>query len=177
RGFPLRDASGRIVRWYNLLVDVDERKRAEEELRRAYDSFADAQRLSKTGSFSTDLVGDDHNWSEETYRIFEFEPGTKVSVQRIQAIIHPDDRPSFESMIARAMSGVDVTFSFRIVTPHAAEKNVRGIAHVTEKIEGRLMFVGALQDVTESMVAEAALNRARSELAHVARVTTVSALT
>ena len=39
------------------------------------------------------------------------------------------------------------------------------------------MFVGALQDVTESMVAEEALNRARTELAHVARVTTVSALT
>src|SRR6266550_7225044 len=48
RGFPLRDASGCVVRWYNLRVDVDERKRAEEELRRAYDSFADAQRLSKT---------------------------------------------------------------------------------------------------------------------------------
>jgi signal transduction histidine kinase len=39
------------------------------------------------------------------------------------------------------------------------------------------MFVGALQDVTESMVAEEALNKARSELAHVARVATVSALT
>jgi len=177
RGFPLRDASGRIVRWYNLLVDVDERKRAEQELRRAYDSFADAQRLSKTGSFITDLVGDDHKWSEETYRIFGFQPGTKVTLQKIQAIIHPDDRPSFESMIARAMSGVDVNFSFRILTARTAVKQVRGIAHVIEQIEGRPMFVGALQDVTESMVAEEALNKARSELAHVARVTTVSALT
>jgi PAS domain S-box-containing protein len=177
RGFPLRDASGRIVRWYNLLVDIDERKRAEEELRRAYDSFADAQRLSKTGSFITDLVGDDHNWSEETYRIFEFQPGTKVTLQRIQTIIHLDDRPPFEAMIARAMCGVDVTFSFRIVTARAAVKHVRGIAHVIEQIEGRPMFVGALQDVTESMEAEEALNKARSELAHVARVTTVSALT
>jgi C4-dicarboxylate-specific signal transduction histidine kinase len=56
-------------------------------------------------------------------------------------------------------------------------KHVRGIGHVIEHIEGRPMFVGALQDVTESMVAEEALNRARSELAHVARVTTLSALT
>ena len=80
-------------------------------------------------------------------------------------------------MIARAMSGVDVNFSFRIVTARAAVKHVRGIAHVIEQVEGRPMFVGALQDVTESMEAEEALNRARSELAHVARVTTVSALT
>jgi signal transduction histidine kinase len=56
-------------------------------------------------------------------------------------------------------------------------KHVRGVAHVTEQVEGRPMFVGALQDVTESKVAEEALDRARSELAHVARVTTLSALT
>jgi C4-dicarboxylate-specific signal transduction histidine kinase len=54
---------------------------------------------------------------------------------------------------------------------------VRGIAHVVEHVTGRPLFVGALQDVTEHKVAEEALDRARSELAHVARVTTVSALT
>jgi len=64
RGYPLRDASGRIVRWYNLLTDIHDRKRAEEELRRAHDSFADAQRLSKTGSFITDLLADDTKLSE-----------------------------------------------------------------------------------------------------------------
>ena len=176
-GEPFHDADGRIANWYGLVVDIEDRKRAETELRRAYDSFSDAQRLSHTGSFITDLVGDDHNWSDETYRIFDFEPGSKVTLQRIAAIIHPDDRPSFESMIARALSGDDVHFSFRIVTTQAAVKHVRGVAHVVEKIEGRPMFVGALQDVTDSRVAEEDLDRARSELAHVARVSAVSALT
>jgi PAS domain S-box-containing protein len=177
RGLPLRDTSERIVRWYVLLSDIDERKRAETELRRAYDSFADAQRLSKTGSFITDLMRDDHNWSDETYRIFEFDPTTKITAQRVRAVVHPDDLPAFESAIARGMTGVDVTFAFRIVTARNAVKHVRGLAHVRELIEGRPMFVGALQDVTESMVAEEALSKARSELAHVARVTTMSALT
>ena len=63
------------------------------------------------------------------------------------------------------------------MTASGAVKHVRGVAHVIEQVEGRPMFIGALQDVTESMVAEEALNRARSELAHVARVTTLSALT
>jgi PAS domain S-box-containing protein len=77
------------------LSDITERKRVEAELRRAYDSFADAQRLSHTGSFITDLVGDDHNWSEETYRIFDFEPGTKVTVQRVERSSTPTtSRPS-----------------------------------------------------------------------------------
>jgi PAS domain S-box-containing protein len=174
---PLRDESGAIVKWYGMNADIEDRKRAEIELRRAYDSFSDAQRLSKTGSFITDLVGDDHNWSEEAYRIFEFDPGSKVSVQRIRDMIHPDDLPSFESVIARGMTGENVTFAFRIVTARAAIKHVRGVAHVIEQVEGRPMFVGALQDVTENMVAEEALNKARSELAHVSRVTTLSTLT
>src|SRR5262249_53307432 len=151
--------------------DIDDRKRAEVELRQAYDSFVDAQRLSKTGSFITDLVGDDHNWSAEAFRIFEFDPATKVTVQCVREVIHPDDLPGFESMIARAMTGVDVHFGFRIVTSGGAMKHVRGVAHVTGLNAGRPMFVGAFQDVTESVVAEEALTRARSELAHVARVT------
>ena len=177
RALAVRDADDKVTGWYVVLSDIDGLKRAEAELRRAYDSFADAQRLSKTGSFITDLVAEDHNWSEQTYRIFEFEPGSKVTVQRVRDIIHPDDLPSFDAVIARGMSGVNVEFAFRIVTGRGVVKHVRGVAHVIEQVEGRPMFVGALQDVTESMVAEEALNKARSDLAHVARISTVSALT
>jgi len=178
RGYPLRDASGRVVRWYNLLTDIHDRKRAEEELRRAHDSFADAQRLSKTGSFITDLLADDTKFSEEAYRIMEYEPGTKITAQRSASIMHPDDLPAFSSAVNVGLTtGADVNFAFRITTPRGTLKHVRGIAHVSKGIEGRPLFVGALQDVTESMLAEEALNRARSELGHVARVATVSTLT
>ena len=80
-------------------------------------------------------------------------------------------------MIERGSTGIDVNFEFRIVTSRGAVKHVRGLAHVIEQVAGRPMFVGALQDVTETKVAEGALNNARSELAHVARVTTLSVLT
>src|SRR5262245_19784278 len=100
RANPLRDQTGSIMKWYGVNTDIEGRKRVDAELRRAYDSFADAQRLSKTGSFITDLVGDDHNWSDQAYRIFEFKPGTKISVQRVRDVIHPDDQPSFEAVIA-----------------------------------------------------------------------------
>jgi PAS domain S-box-containing protein len=163
-GEPFYDTEGRIAHWYGLVIDIEDRKRAEIELRRAYDSFSDAQQLSKTGSFITDLLGDDHNWSEEAYRIFEFDPGTKVTVQRIRDVIHPDDLPAFESVIARGMTGENVTFTFRVVTACATVKHVRGVAHVTEKVDGRPMFVGALQDVTESVVAEVALRTLKDQL-------------
>jgi signal transduction histidine kinase len=80
-------------------------------------------------------------------------------------------------VIARGVQGIDVDFVFRIMTSGGAVKHVRGVARVIEQIAGRPLFIGALQDITESKLAEEALNRARSELAHVTRVTTLNALT
>jgi len=174
---PMRDDSGQIVKWYGTNTDIHDRKRAEAEVKESYLRLAEAQQLSKTGSFITDLVEDKHDWSEETFRIFEFDSATKVTVEMIRAGIHPDDLPSFDSMIERATTGKDVDFSFRFVTSRGAVKHIRGMARVIEHIAGRPLFIGALQDVTESKVAEEALNRARSDLAHVSRVTTLNALT
>jgi hypothetical protein len=174
---PLRDESGSIVKWYGVNTDIEDRKRAEVELRRAYDSFADAQRLSKTGNFTADIVADEHIWSAELYRIFEIDPSTRITVQAVRDMIHPEDLPSFDAGFARSLGGVDFDQVFRIVPASRIGKHVHAVGHFIEQIAGRPMFIGAIQDVTESMVAEEALNRARTELAHVARVTTVSALT
>src|SRR6266481_5992791 len=43
RGEPLRDREGQIVQWYGLSVDIDERKKAEERLRRSESDLAEAQ--------------------------------------------------------------------------------------------------------------------------------------
>ncbi|HKC94262.1 MAG TPA: PAS domain-containing protein [Nitrospira sp.] len=177
RKVPLRNEHGNIVRWYGTSLDIDDRKRAEAQVEQAYLRLAEAQRLSKTGSFITDLVADDHNWSEETFRIFDLDPATRVTVQRIRDMIHPEDLPSFDAMIARAMTGVDLDFVFRILTSRGAMKHIRGMARIMVQNADRPLFIGALQDITESKVAEEALNRARSELTHVARVTTLNALT
>jgi PAS domain S-box-containing protein len=177
RGNPLKDESGNVLKWYGTCTDIEDRKRAEAQVEQAYLRLAEAQRLSKTGSFITDLVADDHNWSEEAFRIFDFEPATKVTVQRIRDLIHPDDLPSFDAMIARAMTGADVDFVFRIVTSRSALKHIRGMARIMVQDADRPLFIGALQDITESKMAEEALDRARSELARVARVTTMNTLT
>jgi PAS domain S-box-containing protein len=177
RARPVRNSRGEITSWYWLNTDIEERKKAEADLQVSYLRLTEAQRLSKTGSFVTDLVADNHNWSEETFRIFEFDPSTKIGVQTIQNLVHPEDLPSFESMISRALTGVDVDFAFRILTPRGATKHIRGMARVIEHLAGRPLFVGALQDVTESKLAEESLNRARSELAQVTRATTLNILT
>ena len=70
---PLLDDQGRIDRWYATAFDIEDRKRAEAQVEQAYVRLAYAQWLSKTGSFITDLPMDEHNWSEELCRIFEFD--------------------------------------------------------------------------------------------------------
>ncbi|HKE59962.1 MAG TPA: PAS domain-containing protein, partial [Pyrinomonadaceae bacterium] len=175
-GRCVHDDEGNVVRWYVLLTDIDEGKRAEAQVEQAYLRLSEAQQLSKTGSFITDLLVDDHNWSEEAYRIFEFDPGTKLSTQLIRDRVYPEDLLSFDDVLARGMQGINVDFVFRIVTSQGV-KHVRGMARVMEQIAGRPLFIGAFQDVTESKAAEEALTSARSELAHMARVTTLSALT
>ena len=151
--------------------------RREAGLRQAYSRLAEAQRLSKTGSFITDLVADTHDWSEEALRIFEFDPATKVTLQAIREVIHPEDMPVFQAAFKRATEGLDVNLAYRIITSSGSVKHVHAVGHVMENVERRPVFIGALQDVTERRVAEEALNRARSELAHVARLTTLSTLT
>jgi PAS domain S-box-containing protein len=177
RANSLRDESGKIVKWYGTNTDIDDRKRAEAQVEQAYLRLAEAQRLSKTGSFITDLLVDEHDWSAEAFRIFEFDPAAKVTVQMIRDRIHPEDLPTFDAVIARGIAGTDVDFGFRIVTSRGVVKHLRGMARVMGQSAGHPLFIGALQDVTESKLAEEALNRARSELAHVARVTTLNALT
>jgi len=162
-------ADRRVI--FGAVQDVTEAKHAEAalksseaELRRAYDSLAEAQRLSKTGSFITDLVADDHNWSDEAYRIFDFDPAAPVTIESIRALVHPDDLSGFDSMIAKALTGADVDFVFRVVTGKGALKHVHGLAHVVERVAGRPKFVGALQDVTESKLIEEALRSSEAEL-------------
>jgi C4-dicarboxylate-specific signal transduction histidine kinase len=156
------------------VTDITERKRAEAELRRAYDHLTEAQRLSQTGSFTSDLERDEHYWSDEFYRICDFEPGSAVTIQRLGEIVHPEDVALYQGAIGRAMAGTDPDFYFRIVTSRGVVKHLRGFAH---QIADRPVFVGAVQDVTASKMAQEALNRAGAELAHVSRMTALSALT
>ena len=183
-GFPLREAGGPIVRWCVLLTDIDERKRAEDALaaseaalRQAYGHLAEAQRLSKTGSFITDLQADRRDWSDEAFRIFELDPTTSVTLQAIRGLVHPEDLPVYDAAYKRALEGVGFDMAFRIITSAGNVKHLHAVGHVMEEIAGRPVFIGAIQDVTAGKVAEEALNKARTELAHVARVTTLSTLT
>jgi C4-dicarboxylate-specific signal transduction histidine kinase len=111
------------------------------------------------------------------YRIFEFEPGTTVTLERIASRVHPDDMPSLADMIERAERGEDFEYEHRIVMPGGSVKYLHLIAHRTRDDHRGIEYIGAVQDVTQRHMSEEALGKARSELAHVSRVMSLGTLT
>jgi PAS domain S-box-containing protein len=156
------------------LRDITERKRAEQELRRSQAFLAEAQHLSRIGSFSWRVTTDEITWSEQLYRIFQIDRDTQVTFELIGTRIHPEDLSVFQEHIERSRrERNDVRLEFRLQMPDGAVKYV----HVAAHIRGDHEYIGAVQDVTERRSSEHALSKARSDLAHVARVTSLGVLT
>src|SRR6267142_380560 len=159
----------------NDLRAIAERK---EELWRSEAFLAEAQRLSLTGSFSWRVTTDEITWSAQLYRIFEFDQGMPVTLELIGTRVHPEDIPLLNDMIDRARgAGGDFDYEQRLQMPDQSIKYLHVVAHGTRDEDGLLEYIGAVQDVTARRLSEQALGKAQSELAHVARVTTLSTLT
>lgn len=160
------------------LRDITERKEAEEKLRRSEAFLAESQHLTRTGSFSWRVTTDEITWSEQLYHIFEFDQGTPMTLELIGARVHPEDRPLLADMIKRVRdAGDDFEYEHRLLMPDQSVKYLHLIAHGSRDKNGRLEYIGAAQDVTQSRLSQEALAKVRSDLAHVSRVTSLGVLT
>jgi signal transduction histidine kinase len=147
-------------------------------LRRSEELLKEAQHLSSTGSFLWRVATDEVTFSDQTYRTFEFEPCVSVTLQLMATRIHPEDVPLLYDMIDRARtSGSDLDYEYRLQMPDGSVKHLHLVAHGTRDKDGELEYIGAIQDVTHRRLSEDALGKLRSELAHVARVLSLGALT
>jgi len=168
-----------IIQQFTHIASIAiERAQREAALKRSEAFLAEAQRLSSTGSFLWRVSTGEMTWSEETYRIFDFDPGTRVTLELISSRYHPDDLPLFYEWVSRASrEAQDLEAEPRLRMGDGSIKYVHTLAHASRNERGELEYIGAVQDVTERRRSEDALNKVRSELAHVARVTTLGALT
>jgi PAS domain S-box-containing protein len=174
---PLRDEKGNIVKWFGVNTDIEDRKRAEDELRRSEAFLADGQRLSSTGTFSWRLDTDEITLSDELRRMYELDQNAAVTLERLLGLIHPEDIP----MLAKRMEQIRADHApyeheLRLRMPDGRVKYLRTVGQVIRHQDGRLENVGATQDVTQRRLAEEALDKVRSELAHVTRVMSLGAL-
>jgi PAS domain S-box-containing protein len=177
RAMALRDEAGNIVRWHGTAVDIEDRKRAEDALRRSEAYLAEAQRLSATGSFGWRVTSGDIVWSEETYRIFGLDRAVKPTVDLLLQFVHPDDRDLVRHELNRVAEGNhDFDVEHRLLMPNGLVKYLRVRSHRVKSESGDEEIVGAVMDITATRDAQEALHAAQAKLAHVNRVTTMGQL-
>jgi len=158
-----------------------ERKRAQGAFRRSEMYLAEAQRLSHTGSFGWDPGSGEIYWSDETYRIFEYEPTVKPSVQLVLDRTHPDDRRRLRQIIDHvSIERSEFTAEHRLLMADGTVKYVRVVAHPsTGEGPESFVFVGAVMDITERKRAREERDRLRhleADLAHLNRVSMMGEL-
>jgi PAS domain S-box-containing protein len=176
RNVPLRDETGKIVRWYGTAIDIEDRKRAEQALRRSEAYLAEAHRLAKTGSWAYSPAAEKCiYWSDEMLRIFGLDPQRSNLPDREEflRLVHPEDRDRFNERIDKAFSEkADFVQDYRIVLTDGTVKHIHGIGHPVLDETGNIVeYVGTDADVTERKRDEEALQRSESYLAEAQKLT------
>jgi PAS domain S-box-containing protein len=145
-----------------LELENSERRRVEDALRRSEAYLAQAQNLSHTGSFGWNTSSGEIYWSEETFRIFEFERSTQPTVDLLmRERLHPDDVAAFRQVVMHAsQQGHDFSHEYRLRIPDGRTKHIRVVAHAINSETGGFEFAGAVMDITAAKKAE---ERARSD--------------
>ena len=151
-----------------LLKEIVERTRAEEQLRRSEAYLAEGQRISHTGSWAVQLPTEDVFWSPEVYRIYGLDPATtKLSQQMAFHLIHPDDRPCVQEAFERALrEHSEYAVEHRAILPNGSIKHLHALGHPVVNESGTLTeYVGTVMDITERKHAEVLLRQAHERIA------------
>jgi transcriptional regulator with PAS, ATPase and Fis domain len=108
-----------------------------------------AQTLSHTGSFGWDISSGDQFWSEETFRIFEYDQTARPTLQLAFDRIHPEDLRRVQQVTdGAAQDGKDVDVEHRLLMPDGRVKTIRVLGHTSQEPDGKPIFLGAITDVS-----------------------------
>jgi DNA-binding NtrC family response regulator len=149
----------------DLKETVQEITRTNEALRSTQAYLAEAQRLSHTGSFGWNVSSGELSWSEESFRIFGYDPALKPNVELVLARVHPEDLTVAREAFDRAAHDrSDLDLEHRLLMPDGSIKHVHVLAHASDGQSGNSDFVGSVMDVTAMKLAFEEIQALRDQL-------------
>ena len=153
----VRGRGGEPLYVQGIMSDVTEKKEAEEALRKSQAGLAEAQRLAHLGSWEWDPRTGELYWSDETFRIYGYEPQSFVpTFEKLLQVVHPDDRRTLGRALEEALSGDrPYDFEHRVVRPDSEVRVVHRQAEVMRDESGTpIRMVGTVHDITERKAME-----------------------
>ncbi len=172
RSVPIRDDAGRVVRRFGTATDIDDRKRAETELRLGKERLELAQEIARIGTFEWEFDTGRVEWSATQEVVFGLPPGGfGGSHEEFAALVHPDDRGRIAAETRRAAEeGAEYRTEFRAVRPDGTTRWIAALGRIFAAGDGRpARMVGVNQDVTERAELEGELRRRMDDLAEADR--------
>ena len=174
-GHPVFNEAGEITEFVGTSVDVTEQRRTEEALRRSEAYLAEAQSLTKTGSWAFTPGKEGWNyWSDELFRILEVAPRQGPLLHELMyQRVHPEDRQQVVDRYLKALKDKeDYVLNHRMLYPDGRLMYVQTIGHPIFNDAGEITeFVGTTVDMTEQRRTEEILRRSEAYLAEGQRLT------
>jgi PAS domain S-box-containing protein len=134
--------------------------------------LVEAQRLSHTGSFGWKPSTGEIIWSEEAFRIFQYDLPTTPTIELLFERAHPEDSLRVQQAIERAgKEGKGFDHEYRLVMPDGSIKHLHVVARPFSDESGSVEFVGAVMDVTATKQVEETLREREAYLAEAQRLT------
>lgn len=152
-----------------------ESKAVEAELQDMEAFVADAQSISRTGSWmwnpADPAIGE---WSAETFKMLGYDPlETEASFENNFARVHPEDKDRYLAEVtAAAINEQDLDVQYQYLLPDGTVRQV----HARGRRLSPTLYIGTANDITERRAAEAAIREAQIELASASRLSTLGEL-
>jgi PAS domain S-box-containing protein len=140
--------------------------RAEEALRRSEALLARAQRVANLGSWEWNVQSCELLWSDQTYRIFNLEPGeSQATYESFLDAVDPADRDRVRLAVENALTGQPYCVEHKIIHPDGTVRHVLSQGDVDFDENGRpIRMVGTVQDITDRKRAEESLRQSEERL-------------